>query len=83
MEKELDKMATVLAMVLDVYRKTIERLQMTVIVLLVLYLVTLVGFCIALKSVDNHTAQIGVALPMSTVAARALQAKAEKRGVYA
>ena len=85
-EKKLstDKMLTVFAIAVDVYRDTIRKLQLMTIALLILYVITLGVFCFLLYQKPATQAYVyGTAIPITATAMHKLTGhKAEKRDAY-
>ena len=79
-EKEKEKMLTVFAIATDAYKKTIRRLQITVLAMIALYIVSLVLFAwLICAHPTEKTAYIMPAVPVSSaVACRFAVSKSEK-----
>lgn len=85
-EKKLstDKMLTVFAIAVDVYRDTIRKLQLVTIALLILYVLTLGVFCFLLyQKPATQACAYGTAIPITATAMHKLTGhKTEKRDAY-
>ena len=81
-EKKLstDKMLTVFAIAVDVYRDTIRKLQLTVLAMIALYIVSLILFAVLIcVHPTSKTANIMPAVPASSaIACRFAVSKSEK-----
>lgn len=79
-----DKMLTVFAIAVDVYRDTIRKLQLVTIALLLLYIMTLGVFCFLLyQKPATQACAYGTAIPITAMAMHKLTGhKAEKRDAY-
>lgn len=75
-----DKMLTVFAIAVDVYRDTIRKLQLTVLAMIALYIVSLILFAwLVFAQPKNSEACIMPAIPVSSaVACRFAVSKSEK-----
>ena len=81
----MDKLISVFSIAVASYRDTIHKMRMITYGLLVLYVVTLICFCVLLTMRSNNQAcNIGTALPITAVAMHKLKSiKLEKRENYA
>lgn len=81
--EDKNKMLTVFAIAVDVYRDIIRKMQLITIALLVLYLLTLGLFCFLLYHKPTTQACVySTAIPITATAAHKLTHKAEKREAY-
>ena len=85
MDKNTDDLATVFAMVTELYRKTLHRYHVIVVSLIVLLAVSLVSLIIVLQSnTTKASCTVSTAIPIAFITAnRSPLSKTEKRGCYA
>lgn len=82
----MDKLISVFSIAVATYRDTIHKLRMITYALLVLYIITLISFCVILSTqVNKQACNISAAtLPITAVAMHKLKSiKVEKRETYA
>lgn len=81
----IDKLISVFAIAVDVYRDTIRKLQLVTIALLILYVLTLGVFCFLLyQKPATQACTYGTAIPITATAIHKLTGhKVEKREAYA
>lgn len=82
--EDKNKMLTVFAIAVDVYRDIIRKMQLITLALIVLYLLTLGLFCFLLYHKPTTQACVySTAIPITATAVHKLTHKAEKREAYA